>query len=278
MNSDIVAELPCPHSGILTFEEDMPNPNLEAAANEGIDPIVLRNYSAQLFMRKHLNQLHNMFYKPDNGTSICHSIVLTLTSVKDSQFPSVFAGREPSHFLTIGAVESNLETMRDWSDTDPPARDILTARLRAKFYGAQVITYRNFVLKILEHSASKSQNSGQRISTDFRTGISGVPSINKNATRPEEIDPQALNYARNCIRALIKSTTAFHGLGDGRLIVTNVWGTAHAYVVLYLVLTTALTHTDNGATCSLYRRSTWTQSSNLYWMKFIQRLISVTSF
>lgn len=67
VDSDIVAELPCPHSGILTLEEDMPSPNLEAASEEGIDPIVLRNYSAQLFMRKHLNQLHNMFYKPDNG-------------------------------------------------------------------------------------------------------------------------------------------------------------------------------------------------------------------
>lgn len=68
LNSDIVAELPCPHSGILTFEDDMPGPNLQAACDvDGFDPRIIESYSAQLFLRKHLNQLHNMFYKPDNG-------------------------------------------------------------------------------------------------------------------------------------------------------------------------------------------------------------------
>lgn len=68
--SDIVAELPVPHSGILTYEEDMPGPNLQAAADvDGFDPLVVESYSAQLYLRKHLNQLHNMFYKPENGRS-----------------------------------------------------------------------------------------------------------------------------------------------------------------------------------------------------------------
>ena len=66
--SDIVAELPCPHSGILTYEDDMPGPNLQAASDiDGFDPFIIESYSAQLFLRKHLNQLHNMFYKPENG-------------------------------------------------------------------------------------------------------------------------------------------------------------------------------------------------------------------
>jgi hypothetical protein len=65
-DSDIVAELPCPHSGILTYEEDMPAPNLQAACeDDGFDHRIIESYSAQLFLRKHLNQLHNMFYKPD---------------------------------------------------------------------------------------------------------------------------------------------------------------------------------------------------------------------
>jgi hypothetical protein len=69
--SDIVAELPCPHSGILTFEDDMPGPNLQAACDvDGFDRRIIESYSAQLFLRKHLNQLHNMFYKPDNGKLI----------------------------------------------------------------------------------------------------------------------------------------------------------------------------------------------------------------
>lgn len=65
--SDILAELPCPHSGILTLEPDMPLPNLQAAQDiDGISKIVLESYSAQLYLRKHLNILHGMFYNPDS--------------------------------------------------------------------------------------------------------------------------------------------------------------------------------------------------------------------
>ena len=64
--SDILAELPYPHSGILTYEEDMPTPNLQAARDiDGLSDIVLESYSAQLYLRKHLNMLHAMFYNPD---------------------------------------------------------------------------------------------------------------------------------------------------------------------------------------------------------------------
>lgn len=68
--SDIVAELPCPHSGILTYEEDMPHPNIQSIVDTGgVTPLIIESYIAQLFLRKHLNQLHNMFYKPEIGKS-----------------------------------------------------------------------------------------------------------------------------------------------------------------------------------------------------------------
>ncbi|KAH8685747.1 hypothetical protein BGZ60DRAFT_365116 [Tricladium varicosporioides] len=221
LESDIVAELPFPHSGILTYEDDMPSPNLVAANEAGFNSTVMESYAAQLFLRKHLNQLHNMFYKPENETG---------------GFPPVYAGKEPMHFPTIEACQINLEQVSvyagrlSWTDADPLATDILGARLRAKYYGAQVITYRNFVLEILKNSANLNQLPGETISSEFKTGID-VPSINSKATRKEDIDPKALEYAEKCIKALIKSTTAFYGLGDpgkDRLIVTNIWGTAHA--------------------------------------------------
>ena len=65
VRSDILAELPYPHSGILTYEEDMPPPNLQAASADGINDLVLESYSAQLYLRKHLNMLHAMFYNPE---------------------------------------------------------------------------------------------------------------------------------------------------------------------------------------------------------------------
>jgi len=122
-----------------------------------------------------------------------------------------------------------------WNEDAPPASDILGARLRAKFYGARVITYRYFVLKLLEQSAATSAKSEEGIGGNFSGGfkgdISGLPDLDVEATLTGQIDVKGLEYAERCIKALIKSTTAFHGLGDPgkvRLLVTNIWGTAHA--------------------------------------------------
>ena len=66
IRSDIVAELPVPMSGILTYEEDMPTPNVKAAVEwDHFDPVHIESYMTQLHLRKHLNQLHTMFYKPE---------------------------------------------------------------------------------------------------------------------------------------------------------------------------------------------------------------------
>lgn len=222
LESDIVAEIPIPQSGILTFEEDMPAPNLHAAsAEDGFDPLVMESYGAQLFLRKHLNQLHNMFYRPEE------------------HYPE--NGPPPStkvpHFPTIQACEANLKNFpgfapnMTWNENDPPATDILRARLRGKYYGAQVITYRPFLLYVIsqnakEDPAKKDPELGD--GNNYKDGIRDVPLLHPEI---KEIDEKIIMYADNCIRALINSTTAFHEVappGEKRLIVTNIWGTAHA--------------------------------------------------
>jgi hypothetical protein len=144
------------------------------------------------------------------------------------------ASKEPKHFPTIEASQGNLNIIDRvapnmvWDvDKGEMARDILGARLRAKYYGAQVITYRHFVIKILEMSSTPSS---EQVSNEFRDGVE-APRVDRNATKIEDIDGKVLEYARNGLKALIHSTRAFHGVGDpavDRLIVTNVWGTAHA--------------------------------------------------
>lgn len=118
-----------------------------------------------------------------------------------------------------------------WNESDPPATDILGARLRAKYYGAEVITYRYFVLKILENSADKSPRpSNTNIINAYKIDIVS-PDMVSRTTQSEDLDPRVKGYARRCIQALINSTKAFHALGDPsrhRIIVTNIWGTAHA--------------------------------------------------
>lgn len=89
-----------------------------------------------------------------------------------------------------------------WRDDDPPSTDILEARLRAKMYGAEVITTRHFLRMVLN-----SQYDG-----------------GKNMV----ISPQIMEFARQCIRAMFHSAQAFWGVPQKRLVVTNAWGTSHA--------------------------------------------------
>jgi hypothetical protein len=62
-NSDIVAELDLPHSGITTLETHMPWPNLEAAKEDKIlNAVQAESYQAQLYLRNHLNVIHQKVY------------------------------------------------------------------------------------------------------------------------------------------------------------------------------------------------------------------------
>lgn len=126
--------------------------------------------------------------------------------------------------------------MRWMVDQPESPNDILGARLRAKYYGAQVITYRPFVLQVLERSEppslESSHNVTEQISDEYLSEVK-APVVKHDIKDIKDIDPKALEYVRLGLQALIKSTTAFHGLGhpgEKRIIVTNVWGTAHAYV------------------------------------------------
>lgn len=60
-SSDIIAELNCPMSNILNYEELMPAPNW---AKLDLDHHVIQSYSGHIWLRKHLNTLHTMFYRP----------------------------------------------------------------------------------------------------------------------------------------------------------------------------------------------------------------------
>jgi hypothetical protein len=230
----------------------MPDPNFGAAAIEdGLEERVLHSYSAQLYLRKHLNKLHNMFYRPKDGKEprlVPSNLTIVSKFGVDSEH---FYSRNPHHFPTLKASLQNLEEIKEisitkdfkWTEDDEPATDILGARLRAKYYGAKVITYRHFLLKILEQShnqrapAAGSANMG--FADRFKHIVNNLPQFNANAGNISELDDRAFEYASDFIKALFKSTTAFHNLGDPattRLIVTNIWGTAHAYVSCVFLL------------------------------------------
>lgn len=158
-----------------------------------------------------------MFYSPDD--------------------PNTGGGRG-SKFQNVRLVEDAVSKM-NWvapgfafSEDDPPGQDILTVRLREKYWSAQTITYRPFIRQILQFSHSIQQhpfNPSPPTRSEFRDGII-APVIDPGTKALSDIDPEVIELAKKGIKALIEGTRSFHNLGEGRPIVTNIFGTSHAYV------------------------------------------------
>lgn len=94
-----------------------------------------------------------------------------------------------------------------WDDNDPLPRDINVAHLRAKYYGARYIIHRPLLYHALHPMAP--------------SGAAASPLSLK------ELDPKDLAACMTCVEAAMNSTTAFDGV-QGRPIITNIFGTAHA--------------------------------------------------
>ena len=167
----------------------MPYPNLELLRASGFDGRVLRSYHAQLYLRKNLGEVHRSVYDSARLQVSPPGVFTCLQETLDKA-PLVLA-----EFELV---------------SDSPPTDILSARLWAEYWGTRVIAFRPFVRQILDYNAK-------------RTGTTG-----SDMADADDINPQIIKYAADGIRAVVESARAFHGLGDKRFVVTNVFGTAHA--------------------------------------------------
>jgi len=148
---------------------------------EGIEPRVAESYIAHLHLRQHINEIQSLISAPTQQNEQSDGERLREAKlVIDGARSMVLA---PSSFA--------------FQESDPPATDILAARLRALYWGAQVIMYQPFLQKMLE-------------------------------VRTRHVDPQDISTAREAIKALIESTRAFHGLDKNRLIIADVHSAAYA--------------------------------------------------
>ncbi|RYP66369.1 hypothetical protein DL770_008810 [Monosporascus sp. CRB-9-2] len=232
LESDILAELPLAQSPIMQHEDQMPYPNLVLANSQGFSERVLQGYSAQLYLRKKLNQVHNLLYDQ-----------------RRSQDPRQLV-EDPEIVEGIRRIQAELRDARNiwvpqlyrWNDDDPPAGDILSARLRAKYWGSQVIIYRVFIRSILEGETSPAQGYAGRPphANDWASPV-GVEVDGRVVSM--NVDRRTLESARLGIHALIESTRAFHGIDSNeRLIITNVFGTAHAQWGNLVILAACFKH------------------------------------
>lgn len=178
--TDIIAELPLPQSGILAYEENVPYPNQYLASLCGFNPRALSSFSAHLYLRKNLNQVHRMLFDPNRSQE---DLFLQLPLL-NAEFNIVNHVEET---LDMRFVPSEFKFGLD----DPPARDILSAQLRAHYWGALVITFRPFIQQILHFNEQRTEFSQAPISDNFKAEID-VPVIDPEATT-EGIDPGLLN-------------------------------------------------------------------------------------
>jgi hypothetical protein len=215
-DSDILAELQLPQSGILAYESHMPYPNSVFAASHGFPGHVTEGYLAQLYLRKQLNKVHNLLYDPEKD-----KINLGHYQAMEDEINQI-------QTVLKRARHSWVPPYYQWNDDDPLPSDILSARLRAKYWGSQVILYRPFLRIILDGDAQPPpMYSNEHTPPDMMVTMD----TNQRNTKVRTVDPhpRTIENAGLAIHALIESTRAFHGMDSTqRIIITNVFGTAHA--------------------------------------------------
>ncbi|KAK5115511.1 hypothetical protein LTR62_001170 [Meristemomyces frigidus] len=230
LESDILAELPLPSSGIQAVEdlllwpqkvaEDESYGGLEEASDDDEYQRVMLHYTAQMYMRKNLNKIHRQVYASDCLDKSVGEVCDMLRG----------------HISLLNLWRSSLPPAAHWNDGDLPATDILSARLRAKYWGATYIVNRPFLdyaLHIMPYVAEGMQvQDVARDVHNHQRDASEIHIFEAIASMPED---EIWLACKRCIDAAMQSTVALDGV-PRRLIVTNIHGTAHAQFGNMLVL------------------------------------------
>ncbi|KAL8736900.1 MAG: hypothetical protein Q9181_002218 [Wetmoreana brouardii] len=241
LESDILAELDLPRSGIQDIILDYPKGFMDDFGTADMPDSAIPNqtimwyYSGQIHIRNMLNNIQRELYPPEDKERAVRG-----TALRDHFHDRLQAWRD---LLPIGL---------QWSDNDPPASDINTARLRAKYYGAQYIIHRPFLRHALDNNMDfqeyPSPRINARVSHQSRSSSYSPQALERKGsgmgppgqTQKEKIhQAEIMQSAKICVAAAMQSTVAFDNiLNRQRLIVTNIFGTAHAQFGNMLVLAT----------------------------------------
>ncbi|KAH0026768.1 hypothetical protein KCU80_g13716, partial [Aureobasidium melanogenum] len=229
LESDILAEWDYPRSGLHLLEGSVTYPGQLMAPAEQLSQeeqreryIISLYYSAQLYLRTKLNRIHTDVY----GGQLSSEDPQRLAELLWQQTDDLEGWRQ-------------IVPEYSWSDDDPPASDIVAARLRGKYYGACYVCtrpYLDYALHVMYEldkgktleELTKDAN-GRHRETEFALFT---------AIREYNDEEMVKSKCRICIDAAMRSTVAFDGVEnfDRRLIVTNIMGTAHAQFGNMLVL------------------------------------------
>jgi len=207
--------------------------------------MVLVYYSFQIYLRTTLNKIQTIMYPPGSG------IPPLLPRLGSRAHADNLSGHAE---ISLSARDKCEQMLNDWlqvlpeqlrwSHSDPPATDINVARLRAKYYGALYILHRPF-LNFALHSQSLRDSLNQHLEP-YPTSRYGSPNNrqpggmappNRGGGPESDQIKEILRSVKQCINAAMRSTEALDGVRKKeRLVVTNIFGTAHAQFGNMLVL------------------------------------------
>jgi hypothetical protein len=222
LESDIAAELELPLSGITRYEspqhKEMPTSvTLEKIPESSVGDDILRFYSYQIQLRLTMNSIHSTLYRASKDQTT----------------------RPSSTMMAI--LDENLEDWRrmlndwDWDDNDYESPNINVARMRGKYYGAKYIIWRPAVHYALLQAGGpgvwdRPSESPVGYGQHAELASPSVSQANAFGRTPKDVpvvSQELLEGSRVCIEAAIRSTTVFDKV-PRRLVVTNIFGTAHA--------------------------------------------------
>jgi hypothetical protein len=178
---------------------------------------VMFHFYAQLFIRRILNRAHTALYGVDmeSEDKLDTSGKVPGKSWKDSTPIQLWDA--------LQGWRSGLPSPLLWDDKQPPASDILMARLRAKYYGAAYIINRKLLYSALyEHRLEPTSEKALN-----RKALTQIP----NENIKDFLDPT--QACSRCVEAALQSTVALDGLlgppyMSRRPRLTNLHGTAAA--------------------------------------------------
>ena len=235
LEGDILAELDLPRSGIQDIELEYPKGFSELADFEHVDnqgynvpgavQKMMSYYSFQIHIRNSLNSMQKDLHPPENR-----------------ERKTDFFNMRNIHDESLQNWRNVLPPWLRWDDEDEPATDINDARLRAKYYGALYIIHRPFLRHVLDREIV-AQGTDSSQSDVLKTALHKPPAYSaqshersraampppRSTSAETNIEAEILHSARICVKAAMRSTVAFDNIiPHQRLIVTNIFGTAHA--------------------------------------------------
>ena len=241
LESDILAELDLRPSGIHDIDSEdkisLPRGVVDDASDlkngSGLEDPIIAYYSYQLQLRKWLNRWQKVWY-PASGSELLDQKFKAVNDTFSIYQRNACETSLSSFRLLMRRSQSTLQL--HWNDWDQPASDINAARLRGKYYGAVYIVHRPFLYYALHHfdesHLSKEAMDSFKAFDQNRTlafNQDRPPPDSNQQARQDWLIAQMLLSCRVCVEAAKRSTTAFDGvLKSKRLMVTNIFGTAHA--------------------------------------------------